>query len=149
MSTSAQVYRIFIAASPAAIWAAITTPELSAQYFYGARVETTGKVGGPFRYRSADGAQLWGDETVFEADEPRRLVVGWRSLYDAALADEPASRVTWEIEEQGPGVCMVTLTHDRLDDSPRTAADVEGAGWMRVLSGMKTVLETGSAMADA
>jgi len=146
---TAQVYRIFITAPPAAVWAAITTPELSSQYFYGARVETSGEAGDPFRYRSADGSELWGDETVLESDEPRRLVVGWRSLYDPALAGEPASRVTWEIEEQEPGVCMLTLIHDRLDDSPLTAADVEGAGWMRVLSGLKSVLETGSGLGVA
>ncbi|THG32934.1 SRPBCC domain-containing protein [Naasia lichenicola] len=143
---STQIHRIFITASPEAIWEAITSPRLSAQYFYGALVETTGEVGTPFRYRSPDGADLWGDEVVLESHRPTRLVVGWRSLYDPSLADEPTSRVTWEIEELPEGFCQLTLTHDRLENSPRTAADVGGAGWMRVLSGLKSVLETGSGL---
>ena len=140
--TSAQVYRIFIKATPQAVWDAITRPELTARYFHGARVETTGEVGSPFRYVGPDGA-LWGDETIEESDPPHRLVVGWRSLYDEALAAEAVSRVTWLIEAQDGGHSLLTVVHDRLEDSPRTAANVSGAGWMFVLSGLKTLLETG------
>lgn len=146
--TAVQVYRIFIKATPEATWAAITQPELSARYFHGSRIDTTGEVGSPFRYHSPDGASLWGDETVLESDPPRRLVVTWRSLYDPDLVDEPASRVTWEIEAQEGGYVLLTLTHDRLDDAPKTAANVAGAGWMLVLSGLKTVLETGAGLTD-
>lgn len=146
-STVAQVYQIFIRATPTMIWDAITKPEFSARYFYGSRVETSGEVGSPFRYHSPDGATLWGDETVLESDPPRRLVVGWRSLYDPSLADEPSSRVTWEIEPQDGGYSLLTVVHDHLEAAPRTAANVVGAGWMLVLSGMKSVLETGSGLA--
>lgn len=141
--TADQVYRILIRATPQAVWDAITRPEFTVQYFHGARVETTGEPGTPFRYHSADGQSLWGDETVLESDPPHRLVVGWRSLYDPELATEPTSRVTWEIEDQGDGVVLVTVVHDRLGDSPRTAASVSGVGWMGVLSGLKSLLETG------
>ena len=55
--------------------------------------------------------------------------------------------MTWEIETQGDGLCLLTLTHDRLEASPKTAADVSGPGWMYVLSSMKTLLETGAALA--
>lgn len=84
---------------------------------------------------------------MLEADRPRRLVVGWRSLYDPSLVDEPSSRVTWEIKPQEGGFSLLTVTHDHLDDAPGTAANVTGAGWMRVLSGLKTVLETGTSLA--
>jgi uncharacterized protein YndB with AHSA1/START domain len=147
--TSTQVYCIFIKAAPQAIWDAITTPEFSARYFFGARVETTAEVGSPFRYHSPDGASLWGDETVLESEPPRRLVVGWRSLYNPETADEPASRVTWEIEPQDGGYSKLTLVHDQLEGSPKTAANVSGAGWMMVLSGMKTLLETGDSLAPS
>ncbi|BDZ47146.1 SRPBCC family protein [Naasia aerilata] len=143
---AAQVYRLFIKATPEAVWDAITKPEWTAQYFYGARVETTGEAGASFRYRSPNGMELWGDETVLESDPPRRLVVGWRSLYDESLREEPASQVTWEIEPQDGGVTLLTLTHDRLEQSPGTAADVSGTGWMFVLSGLKSALETGSGL---
>lgn len=138
-----QVYQIFIKAGAEQIWDAITRPEFSAQYFYGSQVETTGEVGGPFRYHSPDGGSLWGDETVLEAERPTRLVVGWRSLYDPDLADEPSSRVTWAITPNEAGYCLLTVTHDRLERSPKTAANVQGPGWMLVLSGLKTVVETG------
>ena len=142
-----QVYQIFIKATPQAIWDAITKPEFTAQYFYGSRVETTAEVGTPFRYRAPDGETLWGDETVFESEPPRRLVVGWRSLYDEAAAAEPARRITWEIEPQDGGFCLLTATHDNLEQSPITAHNIAGAGWMMVLSGLKSVLETGSGLA--
>jgi uncharacterized protein YndB with AHSA1/START domain len=81
---------------------------------------------------------------VVEAfDPPRRLVHGWRSLYDPGMAAEPESRVTWEIDPVEGGVCRLTLTHDRLETAPLTAREVSGAGWMGVLSGLKTLLETG------
>ncbi|MCB2176342.1 MAG: SRPBCC family protein [Actinomycetales bacterium] len=141
--TRPQVYQIFIRATPEAIWEAITRPEFTTRYFHGARVETTGEVGTPFRYLSPDGTAVWGDETVLEAEPGRRLVVGWRSLYDPRFAAEPASRVTWEIDPQDGGYCLLTVVHDRLESSPATAANVQGPGWMMVLSGLKTLLETG------
>jgi uncharacterized protein YndB with AHSA1/START domain len=141
-----QVYQVFIKATPGAIWDAITKPEFTVRYFHGGRVETTGEAGTPMRMLGPDGA-VWGDELIQESDPPHRLVVGWRSLYDEGMAAEPASRITWEIEQCEDGVCLVTLVHDQLEHSPKTAGSVSGAGWMRVLSGLKTVLETGEAMA--
>ena len=70
-----------------------------------------------------------------------------RSLYDAELAEEAESRVTWEIEPQDDGTTQLTVVHDRLEGAPRTAASVSGAGWMYVLSGLKTLLETGEPLA--
>jgi uncharacterized protein YndB with AHSA1/START domain len=59
------------------------------------------------------------------------------------LAGEEPSRVTWEIEPQDGGYTLLTVTHDRLDGAPKTAESVAGVGWMIVLSGLKTLLETG------
>jgi uncharacterized protein YndB with AHSA1/START domain len=141
--TTTQIYKLFIRATPQAIWDAITKPEFTSQYFHGAHVETTGEAGTPLRYRSPDGSTLWGDETIIESDPPRRLVVPWRSMYSPELAEEEPSRVTWEIEPRENGVSLLTVIHDRLENSPKTAASVGGEGWMMVLSGLKTVLETG------
>jgi uncharacterized protein YndB with AHSA1/START domain len=140
-----QVYQVFIKAAPERIWQAITTPELSARYFHGARIQA-----GPERYLShgPDGA-VWGDGPVFEFDPPRRLVHEWRSMYDPELAAEQPSRVTWEIEPLAGGYCKLTVTHDKLDGAPRTAQSVSGPGWMFVLSGLKTLLETGVPLTDA
>ncbi|MFI7128888.1 SRPBCC domain-containing protein [Nonomuraea sp. NPDC050153] len=141
-----QTYHLFIRATPQQIWDAITKPEYSAGYLFGALVETTGDIGSPFRYHAPDRSSLWGDETVLDADPPHRLVVGYRGLYNPDLATEPASRVSWQIEPGDSGVCLLTVVHDRLEAAPKTAARVAGPSWMRVLSGLKTLLETGESL---
>jgi uncharacterized protein YndB with AHSA1/START domain len=134
-----QVYQLFIKASPEAIWDAITKPDFTEKYFYGSRVSVTAES-----YLGQDGS---GNELVIggvsEFDPPRRLVHEWRSLYDPELALEQASRVTWEIEAQESGYSLLTVVHDQLENSPKTAENVSGVGWMLVLSGLKTLLETG------
>jgi uncharacterized protein YndB with AHSA1/START domain len=138
--TTTQVYQVFIRATPEQIWEAITKPEFTTKYFYGAHIEIT-----PDRRRSwsPDRSESWGDGAVLEYDSPRRLVHEWRSLYDPELAEEEPSRVTWEIEPQEDGLSKLTVVHDQLEGAPKTAASVSGAGWMMVLSGLKTLLETG------
>jgi uncharacterized protein YndB with AHSA1/START domain len=143
-ATTTQVYRVFIKATPEQIWEAIVSPEFTQRYFHGARVENTAER---HRSLSPDG-DVWGDSATREFEPPRRLVHGWRSMYDEELAAEEESRVTWEIETQEGGYCMLTVTHDQLEGAPKTAASVAGAGWMMVLSGLKTLLETGEPLVD-
>jgi uncharacterized protein YndB with AHSA1/START domain len=90
-----------------------------------------------------DGSDTYGEDPVFEWDPPRRLVHGWRSKWNPELSVEEPSRVTWEIEHSEEGVSLLTVVHDQLEGAPKTAASVAGPGWMRVLSGLKTLLETG------
>ena len=133
-----QVYSVFIKATPGQIWDAITKPEFTQKYFYGSHVTVT-----PEAYRGLDGAG--GDlvvGTVFEYEPPARLVHGWRALYDPETAVEDDSRVTWEIEAQEGGYSKLTVVHDQLEGAPKTAQSVAG-GWSYVLSGLKTLLETG------
>jgi uncharacterized protein YndB with AHSA1/START domain len=141
-----QVYQVFIRATPEQVWDAITRPEFTARYFYGSRVETSGEAGSSFRHRAAHSDELWGDNVVLESERPRRFVHTWRSLYNPELAAEPPSRVAWEIEPQPDGVCKLTVVHDQLESSPKTAASVSG-GWMFIISGLKTLLETGQPLA--
>jgi uncharacterized protein YndB with AHSA1/START domain len=135
-----QVYSVFIRATPEQIWDAITKAEFTQQYFFGARIEV--RDGRRF---SAVGEAEW-DEEVLEADPPRKLVHGWISAYDSELAAEDSSRVTWEIEPQDGGFSKLTVVHDQLEGAPKTAESVAG-GWMYVLSGLKTLLETGKPLA--
>jgi uncharacterized protein YndB with AHSA1/START domain/DNA-binding transcriptional ArsR family regulator len=143
----AQVYQVFIKATAEQVWDAITKPEFTSRYFFGSRVHTSGQEGTPIRHVAPDGVTMWGDDMILEADRPRRLVHSWRSLYREDLAAEPPSRVTWEIEAQPGGMTKLTVIHDQLDESPHTAASVSG-GWMLVLSGLKTLLETGQPLSD-
>jgi len=143
-----QVYMVFIKASPERIWDAITKPENTSRYFHGSHVEAELRPGGKFWYHSPDRSKLWGDGVVVELDPPRRLVTTWHALWDDEIAHEKPSRVVWEIEPQEGGYCKLTVVHDRLEEAPLTAKHVSGAGWMHVLSGMKTLLETNRPMKD-
>ncbi len=133
-----QVYQLFIKATPEQVWEAITQPEFTTRYFFASRIEM---ADGRRRAYGPEG-ELWGDSAILEEDPPRRLVHEWQGLYDPELAAEETSRVTWEIEAQDGGVTKLTLVHDQLEGAPKTAESVAG-GWMFVLSGLKTLLETG------
>jgi uncharacterized protein YndB with AHSA1/START domain len=142
--SSTQVYQLYIRAGSDEVWKAITDPATVARFFFGQRREADYQVGGRIRSWSPDGSQPWGDNVVLECDPPRRLVHSWRSLYDPELAAEPESRVTCEIAAIGDGLSRLTMIHDHLDASPRTAASVRG--WSYVLSNLKTVIETGESL---
>jgi uncharacterized protein YndB with AHSA1/START domain len=140
-----QIYQVFIRATPEQIWQAITDPEFTTKYFYGARIEVTSDRR---RTYSPDGGEDWGEGAVSVFDPPRRLVHEWRSSYNEELKAEEPSRVTWEIDPQENGTCLLTVTHDELEGAPKTAASVAGPGWTLVLSGLKTLLETGQPLVE-
>jgi len=141
-----QVYSVFIKASPQQIWDAITKPEFTRKYFYGSVIESTYEQGASYRGFSADHSQAYMDGEIVEAVAPTKLVTTWRALWAPELAEEPFSRVTWEIAPADGGVTQLTVVHDELEQSPKTAESVAG-GWSFVLSGMKTLLETGEPLA--
>ena len=154
-----QVYRVFIKATPQAIWDAITTPEWTERYGYGGRVEYDLRPGGSYRALAPEAMRAMGapevvvDGEVIEADPPKRLVQTWRPMWDPTLTAEGHRRVIWEIAVAGPGVSALTVTHE-LEGAPKTAAtvagvaDIEsgGGGWSWILSDLKTLLETGAAL---
>lgn len=155
---SSQRYLIYVDAPAARVWEALTDPEMTSRIGYGGRVEVALEPGGQYWAHTTDEMKQMGmgdvavSGTVVEADPPRLLVLDWR----AAWHDEPASRVTWEIVEDPPGLSRVTLTHE-LPESPKTAADVAGTGdvtaggggWPWELSSLKTLVETGRTMTSA
>ena len=143
-ATRPQVYQIFIRTTPQALWERDSTrPEFTARYFHGARVETKGEVGTPIRYHSPDGSALWGDETVLRPSPAAVWSSGGARCTTRRSPPSSTSRVTWEITEQDGGYCLLAVVHDHLEGAPLTARSVGGAGWMMVLSGLKTLLETG------
>ena len=141
--TTVQVYQVFIRATPEQIWEAITKPEFTGRYFHGSLVDSTFEPGSPYHSYSPDRSQLWVDGVVQEAEPPTFLRHTWRALYNEETAAEDFSRVTWTIEPEDGAVTKLTVVHDQLEGAPKTAASVGGAGWMHVLSGLKTLLETG------
>jgi uncharacterized protein YndB with AHSA1/START domain len=155
-TTTTQVYRVWIKATPQAIWDAITRPEWTERFGYGGRVELELRPGAPFRHlasaemRAGGSPEVAIDGEVLEVDAPRRLVLSWRMLMDETLIGEGFTRLTYEIDEGGDGVTKLTVIHD-LTGAPQLAAivggslEAEGAGggWAWMLSDLKTLLETG------
>lgn len=151
-----QMYRVYIKATPEAIWEAITKPEWTVQYGYAPLVEYELRAGGRFRAHANEGMTALGcpdiisDGEVIEVDPPHRLVQTWRMTMTPELAAEAFTRVTFEIEPVRAGVTKVTVTHD-VSGAPIWGALVRGegessgagGGWSEILSGLKTLLETG------
>jgi uncharacterized protein YndB with AHSA1/START domain len=151
-----QAYRVYIRATPQAIWDAITKPEWTQKFGYGEHAEYDLRAGGAYRGLASPEMIALGapdvavDGEVIEADPPHKLVLTWRMVMDPGTAAEGFTRLTYEIKETKTEVTMLTVTHD-LTGAPLTAALVAGqhtgegagGGWSYVLSGLKTLLETG------
>ena len=156
-----QIYRIFIKATPQAIWDAITKPEWTQKFGYGLRDEFELRKGGKYRGYANEGMIAQGmsgvivDGEVIEADPPRKLVVTWRMAIDPSLASEGFTRLTYEIVEGRDGVSRLSVIHDvaeRPGHAAMIAGDQQGpgagGGWTWILSDLKTMLENGKAMSQ-
>ena len=130
------VYEVYIAATPERVWQALTDSDLTKQYYYGNTVESDWKPGSPMIYRNPDGSASI-ECVVVEADPPSRLV----HTFFFPGTEETPSRCTWTIEPRG-AASLLTLVHDDFDGETSTFRSV-AHGWVPILSGMKTVIETG------
>jgi uncharacterized protein YndB with AHSA1/START domain len=152
VAITAHVQQIYIAAEPAQVWAAITDSDWTRRYFHGTAFVTPPVQGEPYRTVLPDGAPAVEglvEELVPPADGvPGRFVQTWRVLYDAAMAEEPPSRVEWTVERAGDGLTLVRVVHGDLARSPRTWAETLD-GWVWVLDALKSVLETGRSLPRA
>ena len=140
MTAPAQVYEIYIRTTPERLWQALTDGELTKQYYYDTEVRSDLKVGSPFRYFDVDDNVLL-DGEILEIDPPRRLVTTFSALWSPDVAADPPSRITYEIEPMG-AACRLRMIHDGFESATTTYDEVAG-GWSPVLSGLKTLLETG------
>jgi uncharacterized protein YndB with AHSA1/START domain len=135
--TMEKVFEIYIKTTPERLWEAITDPELRAQYNFGMGVQSDWTPGS--RYTSTSGSHLLAEGENLEVDRPRRLVQSFTALWGEDVKAEGTSRVTWEIEPVEDS-CRLTVTHDQLREG---ANDQLFGGWPMILSGLKTLLETG------
>ena len=140
------VFTVFIKASPELVWRAITESEFTKQYYYASTVESDWQPGSPFVYRIGADDAIVGQ--VLESDPPRRLVSTFDARWDEEVAPDGPTRITWEIEPAGPDVSKLTVIHDGFSD--RNATYEQAAGGMPfILSGLKTLLETGKPLVAA
>ncbi|HEX5894458.1 MAG TPA: SRPBCC family protein [Solirubrobacterales bacterium] len=136
---TAAVFEVFIKTSPERLWEAITDPEMRAKYSFGVRTESEWTPGSSYKASVPEVIEIAEGENV-EVDAPRRLVQTFTALWSDEVKSEGASRVTWEIEPVGDDSCRLTVTHDQL--KPGANGELYG-GWPQILSGLKTLLETG------
>jgi uncharacterized protein YndB with AHSA1/START domain len=139
------VYTIYIASSPEKVWQALTTAEFSRKYFFGNAVEVDLRVGGAYIVRTPDGALHISGE-VIECDPPRKLTVTFNVNWPALVEKLGPTLVTYEIEPAGEAV---KLTLSQSHDRPLSDDILSGGrqGWPAILSSLKSLLETGNALA--
>jgi uncharacterized protein YndB with AHSA1/START domain len=137
--TMEKVFEIYIKTTPERLWEAITDSDMRRKYNFGVGVETDWSNGSPYRgvHERAPGPLVEGENT--EVDPPRRLVQSFNALWSDAARAEGTSRVTWEIEPIGDS-CRLLVIHDQMRDGANP--EIYG-GWPMILSGLKTLLETG------
>jgi uncharacterized protein YndB with AHSA1/START domain/DNA-binding transcriptional ArsR family regulator len=138
-STMEKVFEIYIKTTPERLWEAIVDPELRAKYNFGVGIQSDWTPGS--RYESVHpgaGIAIAEGENL-EVDPPRRLVQSFTALWADEVKAEGPSRVTWEIEQVADS-CRLTVVHDQLREG---ANDQLYGGWPMILSGLKTLLETG------
>ncbi|HEX8075843.1 MAG TPA: SRPBCC domain-containing protein [Thermoleophilaceae bacterium] len=140
--TMEKVFEIYIKTTPERLWEAITSPEMRQVYSFG--VGTTSDWTPGSRYESVHpgaGVRIAEGENL-EVDPPRRLVQTFTALWSDEVKSEGASTVTWEIEPVGDS-CQLTVTHSDLREGAN--GELYG-GWPMILSGLKTLLETGETL---
>ena len=135
---SMSVFEVYIKTTPERLWEAITDPGLRAKYSFGVGVESDWTPGSTYKAGVPGVIEISSGENV-EVDPPRLLVQTFTAHWSDQVEAEGTSRVTWEIEPVGSSCCL-RVTHDQLD--PEANSELFG-GWPMILSGLKTLLETG------
>ena|SRR5438309_3163741 len=134
-----RIFELYIKTTPERLWKAITDPEMRSKYNFGARVTSDWTAGSRYEMSHPSATGLLGEGKNLEVDPPRRLVQSMVALWSDDVKSEGTSRVTWQIEPVGDS-CRLTVTHDQLREGAN--AELYG-GWPMILSGLKTLLETG------
>jgi len=136
---TAAVFEIYIKTTPERLWEAITDREMRARYSFGVGTESDWSEGSTYRSSVPGVIDIAEGENV-EVDPPRRLVQSFTALWSDEVRSAGTSRVTWEIEPVGDDSCRLIVTHSEL--SKGANGEIYG-GWPQILSGLKTLLETG------
>jgi uncharacterized protein YndB with AHSA1/START domain len=132
------VFEIYIKATPEQVWEAITDPGLRARYSFGVRTTSEWTPGSTYLAAVPDVVEIAGGENLV-VEPPRLLVQTYQALWSDEARAQGTTRVTWEIEPVGDS-CRLTVVHDHLPEG--VTAELYG-GWPMILSGLKTLLETG------
>lgn len=140
MSKSEFVYATYIKTTPEKVWNALTNPEFIKQYWFGAICVSAWKAGSPWKLCFPDGQTADAGEIV-ESIPSRRLVIKWRNEWKPQFQAEGVSLCVFDIEPEGAAV-KLTVTHS-IDKTPSKFIEAVSGGWPKVLSNLKSLLETG------
>jgi uncharacterized protein YndB with AHSA1/START domain len=141
MARSTFVYVTYIRTTPEKLWSALTDAEFMKQYWFGNHCESQWTSGSSWKNVSSDG-QIMDAGEIVEAEPPRRLVIRWQNQAKPVLKAEGHSLCTIELEPSGPAV-KLSITHTIEREPSEFLAAVSG-GWPKVISNLKSLLETGS-----
>jgi uncharacterized protein YndB with AHSA1/START domain len=147
MSEPKFVYVTYIATTPEKLWQALTDGAFTEQYWFGTRVESDWTLGAKVRFRSNGSVSDYGE--VLECNPYTRLSYSWHVKFHEAFSGERPSRVVFEIEPMSVKGCAevkLTVTHEDFDPGSKVLAAVSN-GWPVILASLKSLLETGTALA--
>jgi uncharacterized protein YndB with AHSA1/START domain len=140
MTKSEFVYVTYIKTTPDKLWIALTNAEFMRQYWFGTHCESDWKAGSPWKMVSSDGTVTDAGE-IIESNPPKRLVVKWQHEWKPELKAEGFSQCTFEIEPAG-NATKLTVLHE-IDKKPSKLIEAVSGGWPKILSNLKSMLETG------
>ena len=142
MARSTFVYVSYIRTTPDALWTALTDAEFMKQYWFGMHCQSEWTAGSPWKLVSPQGEVFDAGEIV-EAVPPKRLVIRWEHQNRAELKADGPSLCTMEIEPEGDAV-KLSITHT-VERDPSKLIEAVSGGWPKVISNLKSLLETGAA----
>lgn len=143
MSKPEFVYTIYIESTPEKLWEALTSSEFSRRYWFGTELRTDWKIGSPFALVMNGTTTDVGE--ILEADPPRRLSYSFKHVLDDEMRNEQPSKVVFVLEPYGKLV-KLTLTHEGFAEGSKLLDGIS-KGWPAIMSGLKSLLETGNALA--
>jgi uncharacterized protein YndB with AHSA1/START domain len=141
MARSTFVYVMYIRTTPEKLWAALTDAQYMKQYWFGTSCESQWTAGSSWKMVQA-GGEITDSGEIIEAERPRRLVIRWQHQSKAELKAEGESQCTMELEPMGAAV-KLSITHTIERDPSKLIVAVAG-GWPKIISNLKSLLETGS-----
>ena len=148
------VYVTYIRSTPEKVWTALTDPQTTKKFWFGITAESDFKQGSPWALKFEDGRTADSGE-ILESEPPRRLVIRWRNEFKPEIKAAGWSRCTMEIEltdyypryaertVDGGKAVKLTITHEAETDAGAALIEAVSGGWPKVLSNLKSLLETG------
>ena len=141
MAKSTYLYVTYIRTTPEKLWQALTDADFIKQYWFGMRCESEFRTGSSWKLVGDKGV-VWDSGEIVEAKPPKRLVIRWQHQMKPDLKAEGDSLCTMELEPEGTAV-KLSITHTVERDPSKFITAVSG-GWPKVISNLKSLLETGS-----